>query len=101
MMSNHILLSSQFGNHGSWNWYRDVFFTTDTLQSALLIILLVAACGLAIYNLPWTDAEIKASHTHTQTQLKRLLRLFSFSSSSAECTPQQTRHVGLDAWNRS
>ena len=73
-----------------------MFFTFNTLQSGLIIVLLMTACALAIYNLPWTDAELTTSHEQTRTQLSRLKRFFSLNTSSAGLPSQSSRHVGLD-----
>ena len=97
MLTHQTLRSSQLVHSGSLDWYLDVFLTTNTLQSALIIVLLVAACGLAIYNLPWTDSELKATHKQTQAQLNKLIGLFSLNASTAKLPSQHSRHVGLDA----
>ena len=97
MLTHQTLRSSQFGHSGSLDWYLDVFLTTNTLQSTLIIVLLVAACGLAIYNLPWTESELKASHNQTQAQLSKLFSLFSINATTGKLPSQHSRHVGLDA----
>ena len=70
-MGHHTTMYSQLGSSTSLDWYIDVFFTFNTLQSGLIIVLLMTACALAIYNLPWTDAELTTSHKQTRTQLSR------------------------------
>lgn len=44
----------------------------DTMHTGLIIILLIAACAMTIYNLPWSDAELTATHHQTRTQFLRL-----------------------------
>ena len=95
-MGQQTITYSQFGNSASLEWYADVFLTFNTFQSALIIVLLMTACVLAIYNLPWTDAELTASHHQTRTQLSRLKSFFSFNTSSTGLPVQSSRHVGLD-----
>lgn len=95
-MGHQMIRYSQLTNSASLDWYMDVFLTTNTLQSALIIVLLITACALTIYNLPWTDAELTASHRQTRTQLNRLKSIFSLRSTSAALRPQSSRHIRLD-----
>ena len=44
----------------------------DTLQTGLIIMLLVLSCALTIYNLPWTHTELTETHRQTRTYFQHI-----------------------------
>lgn len=44
----------------------------DTLQTGLIIMLMVLSCALTIYNLPWTHTELTETHRQTRTYFQNI-----------------------------
>ena len=79
-------------------WGVSMPLAMDTIHTGLIIVLLILACAMTIYNLPWSDTELTATHHQTRTQFLRLKMMFRdyFSES-----PQQVTATGRSIQHQS